>query len=161
MRKKILRLICVGLVVITSAVMLGGCVFERETPAARIERIYDIELPKGMHVLYNHIGSTFTGRAEQYVVFELQNEPTDFLGKYSFIDSEFEAWNNKWYNQNEQVLRDLIQSNIPDGHRPDLSSGYFWQNFPDTKVNGPTDFGSATIIYSPDELKLTVILRGR
>jgi len=58
--------------IIIFTIMLSGCAVFKESPKNRIERLYDIELPQKMDVIYSHVGETFTGEAEQYTVFKLK-----------------------------------------------------------------------------------------
>jgi hypothetical protein len=71
------------------AAVLLGCLLSscggKETPAERIERICDIELPKEMEAVYEHIEPHgFTGMPSQFTIFKVKERPEEFLNNDTF-----------------------------------------------------------------------------
>lgn len=136
---------CLGVCcIIAVAVVFVGC---SESPAARIERLCGIKLPKGMEVEYNHLEETFTGLAAQYTVFQLKNEPDKFLSKYPFSTGNADAFEMRFDSH-------YILEKIPQEYHPDWSNAFSYREFNISSTD------SATGLYFSDPLILIFIVWG-
>ena len=134
------KIIILGVLLIM-AFSLAAC-GNQETPAERIERICEIELPEEMEIEYNYFQSFPQGDFTQYTIFKLKKEPTEFLSDNSFSEVKTGVYHG-W-------LYDTGLSQFPKEYHPNWESEYMVGGFTVTTVRSC----GASALYFPNELKL-------
>jgi len=156
MQKRILRLVCVALVVVVAGVGLSGCVFN-ESPAGRIQRLTGIKLPKDKEVVYSQVGQAFVGLAPQYTIFRLEEHPTSFLQTTYFSEgvSATFVWPTMYFKRAETIATEAGNP-IPEIYQFDMKpqANYLWY-----VGNKPSPSGFSMVFF-PDELLLAVLIHG-
>jgi len=128
MYKKILKpfaLVAVAVMVAFSGMVLVGC---KPTTVQRIEKEFNVELPKGMVVLFDHYKRNGEWR-QQYTVFQLKEVPnTEFLNRYSFVAKEnLYLESSEWVQLHESNSTQRFRTTIgvPEEYLPDWSGDYY------------------------------------
>jgi len=129
MRKNLVR-IAIMMVIVLSVFFITSCA-QDESPRERIKRISGVSIPEDAEIIYNYIGSTFSGRAPQYTIFKFKDEPTDFftsdfsyggeIGMLSFVYGRME-----FEDESEIEMRLKKYACIPDEYLPKWESNYIY-----------------------------------
>ena len=80
-----MKKICLFLILLINILLLPACV--KRTPQEEIEELCRIELPEEMEVEYYYFSQQFHGDYILFVVFNLKEEPTEFLNDNEFMNN--------------------------------------------------------------------------
>lgn len=109
-----------------------------------IEYNTEIAIPQDFQLVFEYNGDHgwSPGRAVEYYVFKLENEPTEWLEENGFsneANESFEEVINKYIPKS-------IQTEISTEHIPDFADTYYWLKAPDFYY----------FIYQPDIMMLMI-----
>lgn len=109
-----------------------------------IEYNTEIAIPQDAQLVfeYKEKHGFAPGRAVEYYVFKLENEPTEWLEENGFsneANEDFEEVINKYIPKS-------IQTEISTEHIPDFADTYYWLDAPDLYY----------FVYQPDRMMLMV-----
>ena len=150
--KKIVLPICCVVVVCVTGVLFAGC-FGNEAPQKRIERLTGITLPSDMVVMFYQVGHygfvagsppRFVVDPPYFVLFKLQGEPTEFLGRLGFLSSSHHNFGT--------VVRNLSEEYAFES--------YMW-HLSHYRPPGTSHSNVCFIVYFPDRLELAIWMQGQ